>query len=147
MNLERVEELCLRHLAQATNPLVPLEKLLAACQRDPDLAGLTLRALLDFLRPHAEIEVVDGMQRDEAGMPDLLAAAGIQMGPRAILKKRMPTANQLKEMLAMQVANMVEALDTARELAVSAGDWERIEEIDEALARAKTLSSRVNKMS
>lgn len=146
MNLERVEELCLRHLEQASNPLVPVDKLLEVCQRDPDLQALTLRTLLEFLRPHGDIEVVDGVQQNEHGMPDLLAAAGIQMGARAILKRRMPTPDQLKEMLVLQIATMVEALDVARKEADHVGDAERVEQIDEALARAKTLSGRVEKM-
>jgi hypothetical protein len=146
MNLERVEEMCLRHLEQSKNPLVLVDKLLEVCQRDDNLKGLNKRTLLEFLRAHGDIDVVDGMERTETGMPDLLAAAGIQMTERAILKRRMPTPDQLKELLLMQIGAMTDALTAARELAEEEKDVERMNQIDEALERARTLGIRVNKM-
>ena len=69
MSLEKIEERCLAYLRQASNPMVPVQTLLEYCQRDPDCGKLDFKELVDFLRPHELVHVVQQYRRARRGMP------------------------------------------------------------------------------
>ncbi len=141
MILERVEERCLEYLAQTTNPLVSVGVLLEVCQRDEGGRDLDLPVLLDFLRAHAEIDVLDGPTEEERVSPGAFSQAGIEMGPRAILKTRIPAPRDMLGMLAAQIQTMKDVLGKA--LANTEGEADaRTEKLREALLRAEALETK-----
>lgn len=143
MNLEHVEERCLGYLAQTSSPLTPVRVLLEVCQRDESGRDLTLPMLLDFLRAHAEIQVLEGPTDEERVNADAFAEAGLEMGPRAILKTRIPDPKDMLAMLGAQIATMKEVLGKALAgLEGNEGD-PRLDLLREALERAKTLEERL----
>lgn len=146
MNLELIEEKCLNYLRQASNPLVPVNTLLEFCRREPECGKLELQELLDFLRPHELVKVVDGPDEGEAVDQETFDAAGINMGPRAILKSRVPTKEQMTDMIAAQMRNMTEMLVEALELAKKAQDEAHIQEIEAALQKSEALRQKMNKL-
>ena len=143
MNLERVEERCLDYLAQATSPLTPVRVLFEVCQRDESGRDLTLPMLMDFLRMHAGIEVLEGPAEEERVNAESFAEAGLEMGPRAILKTRIPAPRDILAMLGAQIATMKEVLGKALAGLEAAGGDARVDELRAALERAKTLEARL----
>jgi hypothetical protein len=146
MNLEIIEEKCLNYLRQAPNPLVPAETLLEFCRREPECAKLELNELLEFLRPHAEVKVVDGPQDGEEIDQETFGAAGIVMGPRAILNSRVPTKDQMADIIAAQMKNMTEMLVEALDMARKAKDEAHIQELEAALKKSEALRQKMNKL-
>lgn len=143
MNLERVEERCLSFLAQTSSPLTPVRVLLEVCQRDESGRDLTLPMLLDFLRSHAEIQVLEGPTEDERVNADDFAEVGLDMGPRAILRTRIPDPRDMLAMLGAQIATMKEVLGKALAGLEGNGEDPRLDLLKEALERAKTLEARL----
>jgi len=146
MNLEKIEERCLSYLRQASNPLVPARTLLEFCQRDPECGKLEFKGLVDFLRPHELIQVVDGPNDDESVDVETFEAAGIIMGPRVILKSRIPTRDQMTDMLSSQVQNMTSVLVEALELAKQKGDAAHIAELEAALEKSEVIRQKMNSL-
>jgi len=146
MNLEKIEEKCLHYLAQASNPLVPIDTLLAYCQRDPDCGKLDRQELLDFLRPHAQFQVMEGLEMGSAIDPETFKAAGIHMGQRAILKSRVPSKDEITEMLFGQLKDMTDVLVASLNQAKAAKDEERVEQLEEALKKSEALRAKMNNL-
>ena len=146
MNLEKIEEKCLNYLAQASNPLVPVDTLLAFCQRDPECGKLSRQDLLDFLRPHAQIQVMEGVDMGGAIDPQTFAAAGINMGQRAILNTRVPSREEIAEMLFEQLRDMTDLLVDSLTQAKAAKDTERIVQLELALQKSEALRLKMNKL-
>lgn len=146
MNLEKIEEKCLHYLAQASNPLVPVDTLLDFCQRDPECGKLDRRELLDFLRPHAGIQVMEGPDMGDAIDPETFKAAGINLGQRAILKTRVPAKEEIAEMLFEQLKDMTDVLVESLGEAKKAKDGERVAQIETALQKSEALRAKMNKL-
>lgn len=146
MNLEKVEEKCLHYLQQASNPLVPVDTLLEYCRRDPECAKLERQELLDFLRPHAQVEVMEGPDMDEAIDPETFQAAGLQMGQRAIIKTRVPSREEMAEMLHEQVKDMTDVLVEALNQARNSKNRERVAQLEAALQKSEALRAKMNKL-
>jgi hypothetical protein len=144
MNLETIEEKCLNYLRQAPNPLVPVDTLLEFCRREPECGKLSRQELLDFLRPHALVKVMDGPDAGEAIDQETFGAAGINMGPRVILNTRVPTKEQMADMILDQMKNMTEMLVEALALARKAKDDAHIQELEAALAKSEALRQKMN---
>lgn len=142
MRLEHIEKVCLDFLRQTTNPLVPVETLYAACTEQGDIA-FTRAELLHFLRSHAEVLVVDGADSEsEVSTLDFLEA-GIHMGPRAILKTRIPTREEMADMMQQQLAHMRSNLREALAQARSNADHTTVKEIEAALVRSDQIEAKV----
>lgn len=146
MNLEIIEEKCLNYLRQAPNPLVPVDTLVEFCRRESDFAKLNRQELLDFLRPHADVKVIDGPEDGEVIDQETFGVAGINMGPRVILNSRVPTKDQMTDIIAAQVKNMTEMLVEALDLARKANDEAHIEELENALRKSEALRQKMNKL-
>jgi hypothetical protein len=146
MNLERVEELCLRYLGQAVNPLVPVAKLHAYLVREDADKAPSMAALLDFLRHHAEIVVLEGPGAGDPVDERRFAAAGFMMGPRAMVKTRVPSRAQMRAMMCEQVDEMREKLKTALEGAWKDGDKALVAQVEEALWRSEELRAKIERL-
>ena len=146
MNLEKVEEKCLHYLAQASNPLVPVDTLLEFCRRDPECGELTRQALLEFLRPHEQVQVMEGPDVGEVVDQAMFSAAGINMGQRAILKTRVPAREEIAEMLYEQLKDMTDVLVESLNMAQKSGDTHRISQLEEALKKSEALRVKMNKL-
>jgi len=146
MNLQRVEERCLFYLGEASNPLAPASALLEHCLRDDECAGLTQETLLDFLRAHELIHVVEGPDAHEAVGVHLFADAGFDMGPRAILNARIPSAQEMAVMLKEQLKVMTDALSSAMTEAKQLGDESSIGHLADAVQRAQAIRDRIEKL-
>ena len=145
MNLERVEELCLRYLGQAVNPLVPVAKLHAYLVREDAEQAPDMDRLLDFLRHHAEIVVLEGPGQEDPVGADTFSAAGFMMGPRAMVKTRVPSRAQMLAMMFEQLDEMREKLDTALETARQARDGELVGLVERAIRRSDELRAKVQR--
>ncbi len=146
MNLEKIEEKCLHYLRESSNPLVPVDTLLEFCRRDPECGKLERKELLDFLRPHAQIEVMEGPSMDEAIDRKTFESAGINMGQRAIIKTRFPSKEEMTEMLFEQLKDMTDVLIEALDAAKKEKDDARIKQLETALAKSETLRQKMNKL-
>lgn len=146
MNLEIIEEKCLNYLRQAPNPLVPVDTLLEFCRREPECGKLEQQELLDFLRPHPDVKVIDGPEDGEVIDQDTFGAAGINMGPRVILHSRVPTKDQMADIIAAQMKNMTEMLVEALDMARKAKDEAHIQELEAALQKSEALRQKMNKL-
>ncbi len=144
MQIERVEELCLRLLSECENPLMSVRALYEQCVATDGVGeALTEDALLQFLRGHADIMVVEGVDTDAPVDAAAFDMAGIVMGPRAILKNRVPTRDEMKEMFGMQIAAMRENLLNALERAKKNNNDVAIREIEAALEHTDTINERL----
>lgn len=143
MQIGRLEEVCLELLRDAENPLVPVGALYQHCIRDRDIGeSLTETALLQFLRDHIDVVVVDGVDMDAPVTAEEFGLAGIDMGPRALLKSRMPTREELKKMFRMQLAQMRETLLDALARAKERGEKDRMAEIEIAIENTDAIDER-----
>jgi len=146
MNLERVEELCLRYLGQAVNPLVPVSKLHAYLVREDGENAPAMAALLDFLRHHAEIVVLEGLGgEDPVGIQEF-AAAGFMMGPRAMVKTRIPSRAQLIGMMLSQVEEMRGNLNSALEEAKRTKNEELTRQVEEVIQRSEEIREKIQRL-
>ena len=143
MNLETLEEVCLNYLGESKTPIVPVEALLAFCQRTPALAGLTAPVLADFLRSHEQIQVLDGPTEEENITAEMLGQAGIAMGTRAVLKRRVPTQRELYAHMALQLQAMRETLGHALADVSGEAAGGRRAELESALRRVDDLLQRL----
>jgi hypothetical protein len=146
MNLERVEELCLNYLGQASNPLVSINSLLEHCRRDAACAELAFADLKDFLEHHELVRVVEGPGAHASGDLEALLAAGVDVGPRAILLTRMPSSAEVVRHLEENLSSMVRALTAALDEAEKWEDAESAKQVRTALERAHALEQKFKKM-
>lgn len=141
MGLAQIERVCLEFLRRTTNPLVAVETLHEACAREG--AAISPEELLAFLRNHVDVLVVEGTGENDPLSPADFLDAGINMGPRAILKKRLPSRAEMTDMLQQQLQQMRfhlrEALDKAREN----NDTDAVRDIENALRRGEELERKI----
>jgi len=141
MGLEKIEEVCLSFLRRTTSPLVPLDTLRAACEKEN--LGITMDELTGFLRHHSEVIVVDGADETAPVSHDDFSEAGINMGPRAILKARVPSRSEMTEMMQQQLDHMRFHLQDALKKAREHQDDEAVEEIEAALEKNRQLEAKM----
>lgn len=145
MQIERVEELCLNYLSQCTNPLVPINALLEHCRRDPLCAELQQAQLIDFLKHHELVHVVEPADTNVLG-PELFSGVGLNDGPQAILKSRFPSREEVGVTLQEHLKRMTSALATALEEAEREQcDPAALEQLREAMAKAQALKEKMEK--
>ena len=147
MNLERVEELCLKYLGQTSNPIVPVSKLLAHCVQREGCAGITEEQITGFLRHHELVTLVEGPRAESEEDLAALHSMGIETGPRAVLKGRVPPRDELFSLMQEQLATMSQALDTAMDEAQEFADDGRTDQLKIALDKAKQLRNKIDGLS
>lgn len=143
MNLETLETNCRNYLAQSRNPVVPISTLCAFLKRQEGFEALTEEELMAFLNKHLEFDVMVGPADQEDVTTEAFAAAGIVMGPRAILKTRIPAAQDLAAMLRLQLDAMEEVLGKSLMDALGSGDEHKAQAMRTALERAKALRKKL----
>ena len=115
MSIERVETICREFLLQSEAPLVPVSLLYQQCIAEEAVREvLTEEALLNFLREHTDVVVVEGVGEDAPVAANEFNQAGLVMGPRAILKSRMPTRDEMKNMFQMQLEVMHAGIEACK---------------------------------
>jgi hypothetical protein len=146
MNLEQLETQCRNYLANAANPLVPVDILLKHLRKQDTLDLLTPEHLLSFLRGHHEFELLGGPDDADPIRQDDFAAVGILMGPRAILKTRIPDSNGLAALLVLQLEALEEMLGKALMGALGDSEDARAAALREALGRARDLKQKMKSL-
>jgi len=146
MNLEYVEQRCLKYLKQHKNPLLPFESLLKHCKEDEACEGIDEKVLLDFLRNHAEVRVLYGPGEGDALGADIFAAAGLMLGTRIIHRDRVPSQAELGALMKEHASGIIETLEKALAASDLAKDPKRKEDLDAALARARDMRDKLQKM-
>lgn len=147
MNLERLEELCLRHLGQSQNPLVAVSQLLAYCQRDATCATVTESELLSFLRSHGEVRVVEGDEGVGGAEGALVEGLGLAVGAKAILFERVPTEAALSQLMGAEMTKITEALQQlVGAMQEEEGGPERVAQLKEMMDRAESLKKRLGEL-
>lgn len=113
MDLEAVEEACVQHLAQVTQPVVSVSALLYRLHQDERFAALSESELVAFLRKHPLFRVIQPDEGDGAERRDELKEAGIDLGLRVILTSRIPTQTEMTSLMVEQLDLMAQALERA----------------------------------
>ena len=145
MSIERVAEVCLDILRQHETPLVPVSYLFQQCTNEASVGDvLTEAALLEFLRGHNEVVVVEGVSEDAPVALGEFDMAGFAMGPRAMLKSRMPTRKEMKDMFQMQLVVMRDNLMQALKNAKENDDKVLISKIEQALENTDSIGERLS---
>ncbi len=147
MRLERMEEICLEFLRQTLNPLTPVKTLYEKCVEQSGGNPMPSYEVLErFLREHRDLMVIDGPGVDSPVSPESLRQVGVEPGAHAILKSRMPSRDEMKDMLRMQLEEMrthlLDALKGAREH----HDQDAMEKIEDALARNESIRERIEEL-
>lgn len=144
MNLEAIEQRCLKYLKESSNPLVPVSTLLRQLEAEGGLQDLSVPDFVTFLRTHELFRVIEpaGMAADD-GTAEQLAADGFNVEPMVVLATREPTAKDLAEQLDAQFGRMLSALETAQKEAEKAGMAERVREVSKLRDRTAKLQQRI----
>ncbi len=144
MRIERVEEICLNCLRDAESPLVPVTELYQQCV-DTENVGhvLTEEALLQFLRGHADVVVVEGIGEDDSVEAAVFDKIGIVSGAHAMLESRVPTRDEMKEMLEIQLAHMRENLKAALQQAQQNKDKAKADKIEALIENTDAINERL----
>jgi hypothetical protein len=144
MSLEIIEENCLRYLASAKNPLVGFNSLynrvMDGLDEESRMGELDFR---DFVRNHdqmASVEGLSGMPPDEA---QEWASVGALGGPRVILKTRIPSPGQLRDMMVEQLDGMLDALRKALQDAEDRSDESSYDMVLDLLSRTEQLRNKL----
>jgi len=146
MNLERVEERCLSHLRQARNPLVSVTDLVAHIRRDEQCVNLEARILVDFLKDHEQVSLVT-LPTELAITGDGAGAASGGAEVHVILKERVPTQQELAQLMDQQMESLLKALREALEaLGKDEGDDVRREQVQEAISRTEALQLKMRSL-
>lgn len=144
MSFELLEQTCLNYLSEAQTPIVPVDTLLEFCHRNPALAHVSRGTLTTFLREHEEVELLEGPSPEEMISAEVLGDAGLYMGERAVLKRRIPTRRELHAHMAVQLQAMQEALSRALAAAGPEGELaSKRAEITSAINKVQGLLERL----
>ena len=122
---------------------MPVHALVEHCRRGETGLEIAAPELLDFLKRHEDVQVVDGPAEVEPVSGDMFRAAGIEMGPRAILKTRVPDAQELARMMREQLDGMAQVLEKALSQAAEKGDDDACARLRDALERTHTIRARM----
>jgi len=142
VNLEAVERRCLRYLEEAANPLVPISELVVYCRREADCARLTDRDLLDFLRGHEQVRILDPPEDEDA--EDARDAGSLET--QVMLKKRMPTPQEISGLMTAQMDRICEALQVALRQAEATKDDTIASQVSATLERARLLQQKIHRL-
>jgi hypothetical protein len=145
MDLEAVERKCLAYLKQVQNPLVPISQLFRHLTLDESLVLPSEAQFIAFLREHELFKVIDpvGLAADSAGAKSM-QEAGLNAEPFVVLCTRVPTENDLADMLRDQMRQIVSALFVATRQAQESGNEEYYARAKELLQRASTLEGQLD---
>jgi len=143
VNMESVEQHCLDYLDGAPNPLVAVSELLVHCRRSPECAGLTEQALLDFLRNHDLVRIIEP---PAALLDDVAADEQALLEARVILKTRVPTRRQMSQIMEQQMTALADALQAALRHAESNRDAVAVARLRETLARTRLLRDKISEL-
>lgn len=146
MNLELVEERCLKYLAESANPLAPVGALLAFCRRDISLADLSAQELLAFLRHHELVRIIDPPPITDPACNSAGSDDESSQEPRAILTTRIPSPREMSHMMLEQMQKMTDALRAAIDDAETHGNNAAAAQLRQALERASTLRARMDEL-
>lgn len=145
MNLELVEQRCLKYLEQASNPLAPLRTLLAHLWKDEELADVSEQDVLSFLRKHDQVYVIEADADSDPEQAQAMADAGFSQGPYIILRTRIPTKSEMALLIQGQLEKMVGALEKALDEAINSGDGESQRRIHELLEKSQEFREKLGK--
>jgi len=146
MNLELVEQGCLKYLEQASSPLVPLRVLLAHLWKDEQFGGVSEHDLLSFLRRHEQVHIIEADAEVDPEQAEAMAEAGFSQGPYVILRTRVPSKSEMAGLICEQLEKMVEALDRASAEAVATGDAGAQRRIQELLERSREFREKLGEI-
>lgn len=128
MQLEDIEREAIEHLATVSNPLVPLESLVAHLNDRGALGSMDRDAVLKFIESHDRIKLMDPPGGDAAA--DVFGS-----DPFVILDTRVPSAKEITIAFAAQLDTIASALVSAAKEAKAKNDSERLEKIESLLKR------------
>lgn len=115
------------------------------CQRQPGFERLDERLLLDFLRNHALVKVIEPMGGVVGALQDMADAGQLAAAePRVALAERIPPPRELSKIMLLQVAAVIQALQGALEQPRQTPDTAR--QLGELLERAKDLQSKIERI-
>lgn len=135
----------LNYLATATNPLVPVSALVKHCHRQPGFERLDTRALLDFLRNHALVKVIEPMGGVVGALQGMVQAGELAAAePRIVLATRIPPRQELSKLMLQQVSVVIQALQDALE--EPARNPDTVRQLGELLERARELQTKLEKL-
>ncbi|HOJ67874.1 MAG TPA: hypothetical protein PK379_01775 [Candidatus Hydrogenedentes bacterium] len=145
MQLEQIESECLRLLGASPQPLVPLHGLMLELRKAFPNADLREDLILQFLRSHQDVVVLEGLGNLGPVTEQDFAEAGYYMGPRVVLRSRVPgprdlSAHLLEQMNVLETL-LAKALDAAREQKAP----KRIEAVEQAMIRLGELRARLQR--
>lgn len=87
--------------------------------------------------------MLEGPAGGEPVDADEFAAAGIMMGPRAVLKARIPAEDNMRRVMERQLEAMRGQLEAALAAARKAGDREKTAQLRAALKKSEELLKRL----
>jgi len=145
MNLELVEQRCLKYLEQAASPMAPLRTILAHLWKDEEFADVTEQDLLSFLRKHEQVHVIEADADTDPEQAQTMADAGFSQGPYVILRARVPTKSEMAALIQGQLEKMTGALERALDEAVNVGDGEGQRRIQELLEKSREFREKLGK--
>jgi hypothetical protein len=143
MNLELVEQRCLKYLEQVATPLVPIRTLLAHLWKDDEFADASEKDLLSFLRKHAQVYVIESDAEADPEQAQAMADEGFSQGPYIILRTRIPTKSEMALLIQEQLETMVAALEKALDEAINSGDGESQHRIHQLLERSREFREKL----
>ena len=145
MNLEHVEQRCLKYLEQSASPMVPLRTLLAHLWKDEEFAGVSEQDLLSFLRKHEAVHVIESDSDADPEQAQAMADAGFTQGPYIILRTRIPTKSEMAVLMQEQLETMTRALERAMDEAINSGDAEAQHRIQELMEKSQEFREKLGK--
>lgn len=145
MELERIEQECLRLLGESSQPLVPLDRLMAELRRTFPDANLPEELLLQFLRSHQDVVVLEGLGNLGPVTEQDFAEVGYYMGPRLVLRSRVPGPRELGAHLLEQMNTLETLLARSLDAARQNQDRKRAETVEELLIRLGELGTRLRR--
>lgn len=104
---------------------------------------LSKEDLLAFLRNHAEVMVIEGPDESLPVALSEFSEAGVNMGPRIILKERIPSRDEMTDMMRQQLEHMRLHLGYALDKARENNDLDAVREIEAALERSARLEEKM----
>ncbi|MCX5769781.1 MAG: hypothetical protein NTZ09_05860 [Candidatus Hydrogenedentes bacterium] len=145
MNLELVEQRCLKYLEQTASPLAPLRTLLAHLWKDEQLADVSEQDLLSFLRKHEQVHVIEADESTDPEQAEAMAEAGFSQGPYIILRTRVPTKSEMASLIQDQLEKMTATLEGALNEAINSGDAENQRRVQELLEKSQEFREKLGK--
>jgi hypothetical protein len=140
VNLEAIEQKCLKFLKQTTNPLVSVKTLQAHLDQDPETTGMSTKELVAFLKWHELFRV---LEPGNVPAPEELTQLLLGEGPFVILDTRVPTQEQVMAEMTRQLDALIESLVKALDQARVQDDQDRGRQVIQVLSRAQNLRAKL----